>query len=478
MLSGEYVELDGLGLASALRDGKISPIELMRVAIYLAEKRGSALNALCHRQFHASLDRASKAQLRGAFGAIPFLLKDSGLASRELPSSIGSRLFSNTYFQSDSTLAERFSAAGLMGFARTTVPELCMAPTTEAVENGGPTVNPWDQTRSSGGSSGGAAVAVATGIVPIAHASDGGGSIRIPASCCGVFGLKPSRGLLPMGPARGEGWGGLAVDGVVSRTVRDTAAVLDAVAGSDPGAPYAAPPTPTSFLSNLNKPFNRPLRIAKWVATWNDITVDPECLAAVNQAEQLLQQVGHEVVEVGVPQLNYDGFVISLINVLAANAVVAIDGVTHRKKRDQWSTLLEPAILDAYDYGKTLRAEDYVLAIMQFQKISRVMEAFMSGFDLILTPTLTQLPAKLGTLTMEDDFKSFRLRAAKYTTFLAIINASGQPAASVPLYWTESGLPVGVQLIGHFGGEDTILRVSAQLESSSAWYKHYSNFKG
>ncbi|MBT8767005.1 amidase [Metapseudomonas boanensis] len=474
MSPADYDRLDGVALASMLRGGEISPFELMSIAVKLAQERAMPLNALCSQRFEESLKIAKTAHLTGPFGALPFLLKDSGLPSRHLPASLGSRLFRDTPFTFDGTLVERFEAAGFLSFARTTVPELCMAPTTEAVVYGGPTLNPWDPTRSPGGSSGGAAVAVALGVVPIAHGSDGGGSIRIPASCCGVFGLKPSRGLLPMGPARGEGWGGLATDGVITRTVRDTAAVLDAIKGPDPGAPYAAPPTPASYLASLDRPFDRPLRVAKWVSAWNDINVDPDCLAAVDRAEQLLVQNDHEVVEVNPPEIDFEGFVDSLINVIAANAVISVDTVVKSQRIDHWGRLLEPAILDAYQYGKALRATDYIAAIARFHQISRVMEQYMLGFDLVLTPTLTQLPVKLGTLSMNEDFRTFRLKAARFTMFLAIINASGQPAANVPLYWNEQGIPVGIQLIGRFGDEDTILRASAALERTSSWFRRYA----
>lgn len=475
MRSHEYEKLDGISLLEMLYNGQVNPYDLMKVAIQLAEERGSALNALCCPAFDLALEKAKNPKLRGPFGGLPFLLKDSGLAAKSLPSDIGSRLFSNTQSKVDSTLVERFEAAGFNSFARTTVPELCMAPTTEAVQNGGPTLNPWDRSRSSGGSSGGAAAAVAAGIVPIAHGSDGGGSIRIPASCCGVFGLKPSRGLLTMGPSRGEGWGGLAVDGVISRTVRDTAAALDAVKGFDPGSPYAAPPSPSSFFMNLEKSFDRPLRIAKWTSTWDGIPVHPDCLAAVGAAEKLLIQNRHEVVEVAPPPINYDRFVNALIDTLAANAVVAVDAVSRGAKAEVISAGLEPAIYDAYLYGKTIHASEYIRSLTYFHTISRIMEQYMTGFDLVLTPTLTQLPLKLGELSMKDDFRSFRKQASRYTMFLAIINASGQPAASVPLHWNESGLPIGVQLIGHFGDEDLILRVSAELERAAPWHAQYAN---
>ena len=280
-----------------------------------------------------------------------------------------------------------------------------------------------------------------------------------------------------MGPTRGEGWGGLATEGVITRTVRDTAAVLDAIAGSDPGAPYAAPSTPASFLANLDKPFDRPLRIAKWVATWNDIPIDPDCLAAVELAERLLTQSGHEVVEVSPPAIDFDGFVNSFIDVIAANAVVSIETVVGDQPSDRWGGLLEPAILGAYHYGKKVRATDYISAIGCFHQISRVMERYMRGFDLVLTPTLTQLPVKLGTLSMNDDFRTFRVKGARYTMFLAIINASGQPAANVPLYWSQQGVPAGIQLIGRFGEDDTVLRASAELERFSPWLKSYERLR-
>ncbi|MDH4559017.1 amidase [Pseudomonas sp. BN417] len=477
MRPADYSRLDGLALASLLRKGETSAFELMTIAVQLARERAMPLNALCYQRFEEALEMARTAQLVGPFGGLPFLLKDSGLASRRLSSSMGSRMFRDTRFSFDSTLVERFEAAGFISFARTTVPELCMAPTTEAVANGGPTLNPWDPARSPGGSSGGSAVAVALGVVPIAHGSDGGGSIRIPASCCGVFGLKPSRGLLPMGPARGEGWGGLATDGVITRTVRDTAAVLDAIAGADPGAPYAAPRMPESFLAGLDKPFDRPLRVAKWVSTWNDIPLDADCLAAVESAERLLIRNGHQVVEISPPDIDFDGFANALIDVIAANAVVSIETAAVGRPSEQWRGLLEPAILGAYHYGKTLRATDYISAIACFQQISREMERYMQGFDLLLTPTLTQLPVTLGTLSMNDDFRSFRLKGARYTMFLAIINASGQPAANVPLYWNQQGIPVGIQLVGRFGDEDTILRASAELERSSPWIGLYARLR-
>jgi amidase len=473
MRADEYERRDGLSLAGLLHGGEVAPVELMHCALELAETRNPALNALCYLKGDEALEQAREATLKGRFGGLPFLLKDSGLASTFLPSSVGSRLFSGMTSAIDATLQTRFLADGFIPFGRTTVPELCMAPTTEAIQNVGPTRNPWDLARSSGGSSGGGAVAVAAGIVPIAHGSDGGGSIRIPASCCGVYGLKPSRGLVPYGPQRGEGWGGLAVDGVLTRTVRDTAAALDGIAGMELGQPYAAPARPESYLSRLDLPFDRPLRIAKWTEAWDDIEIVPDCREAIDRAGAVLESLGHEVVQAAPPALKYASFIRAIIDVMSASVALTVNGFIRQKAKANLEELLEPAILDAYHRGTRLGAEAYALAITRFHSIARLMEQYMQEFDVILTPTLTQLPVPLGTLSMAEDFQTFRRKVARYTPFLAIINASGQPAANVPLHWNGQGLPIGVQLIGRFGAEDTVLRLSAQIESASPWADHY-----
>ncbi len=469
MQPSEYTQHDALALSALLYGGQASAKELMVCAIELARQRATPLNALCYERYEESLELAAHAQLKGVFGALPFLLKDSSLAAKRFPYSLGSRIFGDLQTNFDATLVSRFSAAGLIPFARTTAPELCMAPTTEAVRNHGPTLNPWDPSRSAGGSSGGAAVAVATGTVPIAHGSDGGGSIRIPAACCGLYGLKPSRGRLPMGPARGEGWGGLSVDGVLSRTVRDTAAVLDATAGSEPGAPYAAPGAPPSFLQLLSEPRERPLRIARWSATCDGIPLARECLHATEFAAQLLRAAGHDVIDVALPTIDYWQFIEAHMQVLAASIVVAVNAVVQSRSAPEWQHLLEPAMFDGYRFGTTLTADHYVRAISLFHAVGRTLEKHMEPVDVILTPTLTQLPSRLGELTKNDDFQTYRRKVARYTAYLAIINASGQPAASVPVYWTDEGLPVGIQLIGHFGREDQILQLSAQLEAAAPW---------
>ncbi|WMD20592.1 amidase [Achromobacter seleniivolatilans] len=469
MRDTEYQLLDGLALADLLARREVSAENLMACAIKLAQERAPALNALCYERFDESMDVARDWQPKGPFGAIPFLLKDSGLAHKRFPSSLGSRLLNDTSYTRNATLTERFEAAGLIPFARTTVPEFCMAPTTEAARNGGPTRNPWDLTRSSGGSSGGAAAAVAAGIVPLAHGSDGGGSIRIPAASCGVYGLKVSRGRIPMGPFRGEGWGGLATDGVLSRSVRDTAAALDAVAGYEPGAPYAAPQAPDSYLKLLSEAPRR-LRIVMWRSAWNGIAVAPECVAAVERAAALCRELGHDVVDGAPPDIEYEAFVLAHANVLAGNIVLSVDtrlGLTRQSLRDDD---LEPVLRQGYEYGKTLPAAQYIGSVNRFHAIGRILDTYMEGYDAILSPSLTQLPLKLGELsTAQGSFLDFRRKVSTYGTFSAAFNASGQPAASLPLVWTDAGLPVGVQIAGRYGREDIVLALSAQLETAQPW---------
>lgn len=469
MQDHEYEKLDGLGLAALLRAGEVTSQELMASAIRLARQRAPALNALSYEQYEASMAVAAAWKPRGAFEGIPFLLKDSGLASTRLPSSLGSRLFDDMRYTRNATLVDRFEAAGFIPFARSTVPELCMAPTTEALRNGGPTHNPWDAGRSAGGSSGGAAAAVAAGIVPVAHGSDGGGSIRIPASCCGLFGLKASRGLVPMGPFRGEGWGGLAVDGVLSRTVRDTAAAMDAIAGAEPGAPYVGPVFEKTFLASVDEGLTRPLRIGVWRRPFGDLTLAPECVAGLEATARLCASLGHEIVEMDPPAFDYDGFVDAHADVLAANIVLSVDArlkVLGRALRDDD---LEPAIRDGYDMGRSVSAAVYAAAINRFHAIGRLMDDCMKGVDVLMTPGLVQLPAPLGELAMTGSFVDFRRRMGRYSTFFALINASGQPAASLPTYWTANRLPVGTQIVSRLGRDDLILQLAAQIEATGTW---------
>ncbi|NYT80442.1 amidase [Alcaligenaceae bacterium] len=467
----EYLTCDALQLADLLRAGDVTSEMLMRHAMALADAC-EPLNAIAYRDDEMALQEAKHASREGVFAGIPFLLKDSSLAWRQMPYGLGSRLFNDIRLDYDATLATRFRRLGLIPFGRTSVPELCMAPTTEAVHNGGPTLNPWDHSRSSGGSSGGAAVAVSLGIVPMAHGSDGGGSIRIPAACCGVYGLKPSRGLIPAGPRRGEIWGGLATDGVLSRTVRDTAAALDGIAGAEVGAPYAAPAFSGSYLEAVRNAASAPrMTVHAWTCAWPGIEVDSSCLHAVHGVMDLCRALGHTVIEAPLPELDYEAFVQAHIDILATHIVVAVDARRHALGAKPIVGDLEPAIDDGYAYGLTLTAARYAAAMQEIHAVGYAMQAATARADLVLTPTLTQLPVRLGEMTMRNTFQAFRRKVARYATFLAVVNASGQPAANVPVCWSENNLPVGTQLIGPVGGEGRILQLSAELEQAAPWHE-------
>jgi amidase len=469
MHTSEYEQLDGVALAALLDAGEVSAHELMACAVALAQQRAPQRNALTYERYEESLELARHWQPRGVFGGIPFLLKDSGGASRRFPSSLGSRLFDGMTYASNTNLIERFEQAGLIPFARTTVPELCMATTTEATRNQGPTRNPWDPTRSAGGSSGGAAVAVATGIVPVAHASDGGGSIRIPASCCGVFGLKPSRGLMPTGPLKGEGWGSLSVEGVLSRSVRDTAAALDATAGQDAGAPYAAPAFANSFQEAIRRGPGRPLRIGVWRTPFAGLAIDAECLRALDKTAQLCKSLGHQLIELATPAFDYDGLVQAHSDVLATHIVLSTQARLQTLGRALRDDDLEPALRDGYEVGRALPATAYAAAIARFHQVGRWMHSQMAGVDLLLTPGILRPPAHLGELVMQGGFREFRHRISRYSCFIALLNASGQPAASLPTHWTDARLPIGTQLVGPHGDDDLVLQLAAQLEQTGAW---------
>jgi amidase len=474
MNSHEYEDLDGLALAELLARGEVTSAELMDCAIALAEARNPALNVITYPRYGESRRIAADWAPRGPFGGIPFLLKDAGLAHRRFPTSLGSALLNDTTYDYNTTVADRFEAAGLIPFARTTVPELCMAGTTEAVRNGGATPNPWDRTRSAGGSSGGAASAVAARIVPVAHGSDGGGSIRIPAACCGVFGLKPSRGLVTAGQKRGEGWAGMATDGVLSMSVRDTAAALDMIGGYVPGAPYAAPPPRTgSYLDAVRETAVRPMRVGILREGWNGIGIAPECEAAVQHTASLLTALGHEVFEATLPDIDYDGFVEAHGSILASNIVVAVDARLKLLGRGLRDDDLESVLRDGYQVGKGLSAASYIESVACLHAVGRAFAAAMADLDVLLTPTLTQLPCKLGYLSLNSPdklgFRAYRERAATYSTFLPVVNGAGLPAVSLPLSCTGEGIPVATQLIGHFGCEDVLLTLSAQLERLAPW---------
>lgn len=464
----EYGSYDAWGLAQLLAARKASPLELMSAAIERAREVNPAINALCFEQFEIALEIARTTKLTGSFGAIPFLLKDS-IAAREFPSSMGSALFSGRTHSQDADLVTRFRAAGLIPFARTTTAPFMMSATTEASVYGGPTRNPWNLEHSSGGSSGGAAAAIAAGIVPLAHASDGGGSIRIPASCCGLFGLKPSRGRLPAGPVAGDIRVGLGTDGVLSRSVRDTALALDSVTAADLGAPYAAHGPAGNWAATLNVDPKEKYRLALWTDAFDEAPVHADCVDAVKRLGHICTKLGHHVEEAPLADIDFGALVHALKIIFGATLAVDLDRRASELKRPIRPEDIERTSWTAYEFGKGLAAADFIGALATIHSVGRRMARYMEAYDFILTPTLTRPPAKLGEITMDTDFAADGAAAFAYTSFLVITNASGQPAANIPGAWNSAGLPIGAQIIGRSGSEAKLLELAAQIERHAPW---------
>ena len=404
---------------------------------------------------------------KGPFTGVPWLLKDLNTYIAGELTEGGSRFYKGFRATVTSELVRRIEAAGFVVFGKTTVPELGLTATTENKLTGD-TRNPWNPAHIAGGSSGGAAAAVAAGVLPAAHATDGGGSIRIPASCCGLFGLKPSRGRVPMGPGRTEGWGGASTHHAVSRSVRDNAAILDATHGIEPGSRYGAPCPDGTFLSNVTRHPGK-LRIALMTAPFTRSPVDPECVEAARAAARLCESLGHHVEEAA-PAIDPASLTFASFAILGPSIAADIADRAKATGIDP-ATTLEPISLGFIEYGKQFSAMDYARANNILQATAVTMAQFMANFDVILTPTLAAPPLELGriNLTPDCDFNTWGQRAAVFAAFTQIANMTGQPGMSVPLAMSRSGLPIGVQFLGRYGREDVLFRLAGQLERAAPW---------
>lgn len=469
-MNDELHRLDAIAQAQLVERGEVTPLELVDAAIARIERLDPALNAVISRQFEQARERARGPLPEGPFRGVPFLLKDlAGGAEDGMPLTYGSRLGAGHRADYDSELVRRFRAAGLVFVGRSSTPEFGLTPTTEPALFG-PCRNPWNPGLSSGGSSGGAAVAVAARMVPFAHASDIGGSIRIPASACGVFGLKPSRGRNPAGPKMGEGTAGLPAEHCCSISVRDSAALLDATSAPDFGAPYVAPFKGRPYLDEIDAPHHR-LRIAVLRAPLNGAPIHPDCLAAVERAATLCRELGHEV-EDAIPPVSdipavSDAFA-KLFMVAAAINLQTLEGLVGRSAG---ANDIEPLARVVTTLGRQVGATDYVLAQRVLQRLGREIAAFQERHDLILSPTMALPPAAIGELVLRegDPIDAYFQRTHAFAAFTSICNATGQPAMSVPLYWTAEGVPIGVQFAARLGDEATLFRLAAELERASPW---------
>jgi amidase len=469
--SDEVAWMDAMAQAELVRKKEVTPLELVEAAIERIERLNPTLNAVVTEAYDQAREIARTRQPRGGpLAGVPFLLKDILAFSKGLRTTMGTRLLERYVTDYDAEIVARYKAAGLIVVGKTNVPELGIVPTTESRLHG-PCRNPWNTGHIAGGSSGGSGAAVASGMVPAAHGNDGGGSIRIPASCCGVFGLKPTRARNPLGPDFGDVMGGLVVEHALTRSVRDSAALLDATAGPGVGDPYWAPPRERPYLSEVGA---RPGRLKIGFTTMGadpSAQIHPDCVEAVRQAASLCSELGHDVEEMKTRWAQeYDGIArdfMVLYSGQVAATVTTIFKVLGQKPSAEW---FEPLTWMLYEMGTRFHAGDYLNAVTSLQRFSRAVASLFLTYDVTLTPTLSQPPPRLGTLTPEGEDPAVSwVRVGRLCAFTPIENITGQPAMSVPLFWNSDGLPVGVHFSGRFGEEATLFRLAAQLEEARPW---------
>ncbi len=476
---GDLGARDATALAGLVAAGEVSASELLDAALLAVEVRNPAINAVVLIQEGAARRAIAAGLPQGPFRGVPFLLKDLGAEARDFPSHNGSRLFANTRYALDSEIYLRMRGTGLVTFGRTTSPEGGIGTATEAAVYGGPTRNPWNLNHTPGGSSGGAGAAVAAGIVAMAHGSDGGGSVRIPAASCGLFGFKPTRARLPDGPYAGEGWAGMAIDGFLTRSVRDTGRMLDACAGPDLGAPYVAPPLLCSHMDAVARPPRR-LRIGLCDTTLTGYPIDPEVAEAVRGAARLLESLGHSITP-ALPKADIHAMMRAWTDIVAIGAALSIS--TALKGRMMTADLVEPVSRSACAHAQTLGPTRYLQAVGEIHAFGRQMAAAFDGsFDMLLSATLAEPPAKIGRFNHQStDYVDFRIGPNgifAYSPFCAVFNASGQPAASLPLGQSASGLPIGIHLAAPYGRDEELISLCAELELAQPWHERRAPMAG
>lgn len=462
---------DGLALGAKVRAGEVDPRDLVDAAIERIEAHNPQLNAVVTKIYETARNAAETQKPEGPFAGVPFLLKDLGAALGGVPLTGGSRFFKDVCPPVDSVLVQRYKASGLIPIGRTNTPEFGLSATTEPVLFG-PTRNPWDTEKTPGGSSGGSAAAVAAGFVPLAHASDGGGSIRIPASCCGLFGMKTTRARNTMAPYLGESLAGCSVENVVSRTVRDSAAALDASAGPAAGDPYMAPPATSPFLDQVEHEPRR-LKIAIATTSFNGLPVHPDCIDAAEKAGQLCEQLGH-IVEPACPTFDAEKLDRDYNMLFAVGASANIAQRAKALGRELDPDGFERVTWAMMERAKDLSAIDYVQLLNGLHTISRDICRFFEDYDMLLTPTLGQPPVPLGHLDMMSaDLDDYVERLWRFAPFTYQFNVTGQPAMSVPLFWNDDDLPIGVQFVGSYGDETTLFQLAGQLERAASWHDRH-----
>ena len=456
---------DATALAALVRSDQASPAELVDEAITRVERHNPTINAVIHERFEAARSEANGPLPDGPFRGVPFLVKDLGCEMAGEPHTQGNQALKDADVRAtqDSFLYESIRGAGFITLGRTNTPELGGTITTEP-EAFGASRNPWNPDYSTGGSSGGSAAAVAAGMVPVAHASDGGGSIRVPASECGLVGLKPSRGRISQGPKTGEGWAGATTDGVVSRSVRDTAALLDVMSGRRVGDPYTAAPPTRPFADEVGVEPGR-LRVGL-APSHAGVQTDAECVAAVEAAGSLLESLGHDV-EIAQPEAFFDEeFSRHFVTIVAVATAVDFANMGEAIGRPITEDDVEASNWIMGSIGGAVPAADYIASVNWVHAWSRRMHAWWDAFDVLVSPVIAIPPPPLGWLS---DSELGTERLTSILQFTAQFNVSGQPAVSLPLHWSDGGLPVGVQFVGPIDDEALLIRLAAQLEAAAPW---------
>ncbi len=473
MKVSEYANYDGLGLAELIRQKEVTVKEVGEAHLTAVSQINPHINAIIESYAERVESLTQDSPVEGQFGGVPFLLKDLFMNEAGCKSESGSRLSRGMKANSDSFLTQQFKNAGLMLMGRTTTPEFGLSGSTESILTGA-TRNPWDLSKMAGGSSGGAAAAVSSGIVPMAHASDGAGSIRIPASCCNLVGLKTSRGRTSTAPDPEHPYS-FSVNFVVSRTVRDTAVLLDTVHGAAPGDFTVINLPSRPYAEELNAT-PRPLRIAVTTDPWGPAPTDPEVAAVVQNVAKQCEQLGHHVIEAS-PKYDYDSFLEAMLVMWGFGIDHYFDWLAAETNQQVGPDTLEPVTLSYYKFAKTLGSKQFVDATAVLNQVNRDTGHFFETVDLLLTPSLSLLPQDIGRYAQSRNmnFHDFFRLCDESMAYYPLFNMTGQPAISLPLGLSQTGLPIGVQFAARFGDESTLIQIASQLEQALPWHNRKPN---
>jgi amidase len=488
MAFSDYGNCDGLGLAELVQKKKVSPSELVEEAISRIEKHNPQLNAVVLPLYERAREKAKGKLPNGPFMGVPFMIKDLHATLEGVPTSHGNKLWRNIPASITTELVKRWENSGVIVVGKTNTPEFGLTPYTES-ETLLPARNPWDTSLTPGGSSGGSGAAVAARMVPLASGGDGGGSIRIPSSACGIFGLKPTRGRTPTGPIVGESWNGFDIEHVITRSVRDSAAMLDATKGPDVGAAYVIPDA-GPFLKEVGKKPGK-LRIAFSTKPMLGKNVHADCVKGVEETVALLRELGHEVIE-DAPLINGEEYALYFLTVVAGQIRADIEEAAQAAGKKVSLDDFDITTFGTGLFGTILKASDYVRALRYMQSRSREIGRFFENYDVLLTPVLNQPPVKIGALKPSASeqtqlkiiartgttwileamgiIKPIAAQTFEFVPWTPVFNVTGQPAMSVPLYWNDAGLPIGMHFVGKWGDEATLFRLAGQLEKARPWF--------